>query len=273
VSNTFDEVTADGPEDLGQVDLVDGGEEQLGEVETEPELEFLDIDEFRDRAVLAKVDGEELPVKLSELVQGYQRQADYTRKTQELAQQKAELQWATAIRGALEHDPRGTIELLSQQFGVKPQAATPTEDPFDFASDSLWDEDPTAKRYQELDERLSRYEEIEAQRQLQTTLDLLSNKYGEDFDANEVVVAALQTGQTDLEAVYRQVAFDKIREKAQRAEAETAKLRQRTTAKRDAAVVEGGSSRRAGGDAGVEVGSITTIADAWRAAKQSHGIS
>ncbi len=267
-----EEVTTDGPEEFGQADLVDVSDDSVVEEAEAPEeeLEFLDIDQFADRLVPVKVNGEEFNVPLSELRNGYMRQEAFTRKTQELSQQKAELHWAAAIRGALEHDPQGTIELLANQFGVKPpQAATPKQaDEFDwFGDDPAPSEDP---RYKDLDERLSRYEQLEAERQLQATIDHLSNKYGDDFDATEVVAAALATQQTDLEAVYRQIAFDKIREKALRAEAEAAKLKQRTTAKRDAAVVEGGSSR-GGGAQQVDVGSITSIADAWRAAKQAHG--
>ena len=39
-----------------------------------------------DPEVIIKIDGKEVPVKLSELKNGYQRQADYTRKTMEVAE-------------------------------------------------------------------------------------------------------------------------------------------------------------------------------------------
>lgn len=42
--------------------------------------------------VTAKIDGEEQEIPLSEAMQGYQRQQDYTRKTQELASQRRELE-------------------------------------------------------------------------------------------------------------------------------------------------------------------------------------
>ena len=40
---------------------------------------------------LVKIDGEEHRVSLEELQNGYQRQADYTRKTQELASERERL--------------------------------------------------------------------------------------------------------------------------------------------------------------------------------------
>ena len=44
-----------------------------------------------------KVDGQEQQVSLDELRNGYQRQADYTRKTQELASERERLAQGEAI--------------------------------------------------------------------------------------------------------------------------------------------------------------------------------
>ena len=65
-----------------------------------------------------KVDGAEEQVSLDELRDGYQRQADYTRKTQELASERSRLQQAEAIVQSLEADPAGTLEALGDAFGV-----------------------------------------------------------------------------------------------------------------------------------------------------------
>jgi hypothetical protein len=70
-------------------------EEELDEDESEEEPEFYSV----------KVDGEELEVSLDELVKGYSRQSDYTRKTQELAGQRDEMtklqqQWNNEISQA-----------------------------------------------------------------------------------------------------------------------------------------------------------------------------
>ena len=63
-----------------EVDLTDEVDESDAGA-SEEELEFFDIDQFKDSHVRVKVDGEELIVPLSEAVAGYQRNADYTRKT------------------------------------------------------------------------------------------------------------------------------------------------------------------------------------------------
>lgn len=73
----------------------DGGEEEIedpeAEADEELEADAEDDGDDEDPLVSVKIDGEEQEVKLSELRNGYQRQADYTRKTQELAQQRQEV--------------------------------------------------------------------------------------------------------------------------------------------------------------------------------------
>ena len=54
-----------------------------------------------DGTYVVKIDGEEQQVSLNELQDGYQRQADYTRKTQELAEERQSLSQAEAIASAL----------------------------------------------------------------------------------------------------------------------------------------------------------------------------
>ena len=81
--------------------------EDESEVEEESEEEQLDEDEEgeTEEVYSVKVDGEEMEVSLDELVNGYSRQSDYTRKTQELASQRDQMaqmqqQWATEISQA-----------------------------------------------------------------------------------------------------------------------------------------------------------------------------
>ena len=80
-------------------------EEESEEEETEEEESEEDESEEEPEVYAVKVDGEELEVSLEELVQGYSRHSDYTRKTQELASQRDEMaqmqqQWASEISQA-----------------------------------------------------------------------------------------------------------------------------------------------------------------------------
>ena len=83
--------------------------EEEAEEESEEESEEEEFDEDEQEEVeevySVKVDGEEIEVNLDELIKGYSRQSDYTRKTQELASERnqmAELQqqWANEISQA-----------------------------------------------------------------------------------------------------------------------------------------------------------------------------
>jgi hypothetical protein len=250
--------TVDPIVDDGQVD---GGDEAAYEAP-----EYIDFDSFGEKYVKVTVDGEELEVPLKEAVSGYQRQADYTRKTQQLADERRGIQFAAAIQQALDNDPQATIELLKSHYGINEQVDS-------FEDDDLF-ADPMEKQYRQLENRLKSFEEQQAFNELERTLNGLQSKYGDDFDANEVVSIALAQGTTNLEAVYKQMAFDRIyeremaqREIAQRKQQQEQKIVQ---AKRASGVVAGGSSSQG---SSVDSQPITSLRDAFAAAKSQLGIS
>jgi len=121
-----------------------------------------------------------------------------------------------------------------------------------------------------LDERIAAFEEQQAMAQVEKEISRLQSKY-QDFDATEVVNAALRVGTTDLESVYKQIAFDRMmaRQETERSAREqlAAKEQQIVEAKREAAVIAGGSSASG---AGVipNVEPVRSIRDAWAAAKE-----
>lgn len=243
----------------------DGQVESGEETTTEYTPEYIDYDSFADKYVKVQLDGEELEVPLKEAVSGYQRQADYTRKTQQLAEERKSVQFAQAIQQALDNDPAATVELLKNHYGLTQQDV--------FEEDDLW-ADPMEKQYKQLEKRLASFEEQQAMNELERTIGGLQQKYGEDFDANEVVSAALAQGTSNLEAVYKQMAFDRLysREQAQR-ELQSRKVQQEqkiVQAKRSSGIVAGGSSAQG---SSTDSAPITSLRDAFSAAKQQLGIS
>ena len=168
--------------------------EAIGEIEnlSEQEIEMLPVDEYGDKYVSVQVNGEEVRVPLSEALSGYQRQADYTRKTQELGEQRRQVQYGAALQEALQNDPRGTLELLSQHYGTG-QTTSEEEDLY---------ADPVEKQYRQLDQRLQAFEQQKAMDQLEKTVASLQTRYGSDFDSDEVIAKALAMGSSDLEAIY-----------------------------------------------------------------------
>ena len=251
-------------------DTVDSAVEapEIGQAEVDTEIgeapvvaqDYFTWDEYADRPVKLNIAGEEIDVPLKEALAGYQRQADYTRKTQELSEQRKQVQFGSALQEALQNDPRNTLELLKQHYGLDEQQ---TSD-----EDELY-MDPTEKQYRQLESRVKAFEQQKALNDLEKTVESLSRKYGDAFDADEVIAKALATGNSNLEAVYKQTAFDRIFEqnvtanqvKAKKADDEKAIVQ----AKRDATVVSKGASAKS---ADVPSKPVTTLRDAFEMAKR-----
>ena len=222
--------------------------------------DYFTWDEYADRPVRLNVAGEEIDVPLKEALAGYQRQADYTRKTQELSEQRKQVQFGTALQEALQNNPGDTLELLKQHYGLNEQQ---TSD-----EDELY-MDPVEKQYRQLENRMKSMEQEKAARDLEKTVESLSRKYGDAFDADEIIAKALATGNSNLEAVYKQTAFDRIFEqslttnqvKAKKVEEEKAIVQ----AKREATVVSKGASAKS---ADVSSKPVTTLRDAFELAKK-----
>ena len=251
--NTVD--SANEAPELGQADF----DTEIGEA---PEVakDYFTWDEYADRPVKLNVAGEEIDVPLKEALAGYQRQADYTRKTQELSEQRKQVQFGSALQEALQNNPGDTLELLRQHYGLNEQQ---TSD-----EDELY-MDPQEKQYRQLEVRMKAFEQEKAMRDLEKTVESLSRKYGDAFDADEVIAKALATGNSNLEAVYKQTAFDRIFEqnltnsqvKAKKAEDEKVIVQ----SKRDASVVSKGASSKS---ADVASKPVTTLREAFELAKR-----
>ena len=235
--------------------------EAIEEIESlsEQEIEMLPVDEFGEKYVSVQVNGEEVQVPLKEALSGYQRQADYTRKTQELSEQKRQVQFGAALQEALQNDPSGTLALLSQHYGVE-QTTSEEEDLF---------MDPVEKQYRQLEGRVQAFEQEKARNELERTIQSLQTRYGSDFDANEVVSKALAIGSSDLEGVYKQMTFDRVYEDAltvrQLREKRTNEEKQITDSKRQASVA---STTTSAGSADVSAQPIKSLRDAFEAAKR-----
>jgi hypothetical protein len=241
--------------------------ETVGQAEVSTEIgeapvvaqDYFTWDEYADRPVKLNVAGEEIDVPLKEALAGYQRQADYTRKTQELSEQRKQVQFGSALQEALQNDPKSTLELLKQHYGLEEQQSSEDELLLD----------PVEKQYRQLESRMKAFEQQKALNDLEKTVESLSQKYGDAFDADEVIAKALATGNSNLEAVYKQTAFDRIFEqnvtanqvKAKKADDEKAIVQ----AKREATVVSKGASAKS---ADVSSKPITTLRDAFELAKR-----
>jgi len=189
-----------------------------------------------------KVDGSEEQVSLDELRDGYQRQSDYTRKTQELASERKRLQQAEAIVTSLEADPNGTLTALADAFGVstKQPSQAAEVDPYGAA----WGDDvpdPTEDRIRGLEQRLAAQDRVHRRQLVEKQVENLKGQYG-DFDAQDLFQHALANQITNLEAALTHMRYDDVAKRAHKLEQEQG----RTEAKRDASVVTPSGSKQAG---------------------------
>ena len=205
-----------------------------------------------------KVDGVEEQVSLDELRDGYQRQSDYTRKTQELASERGRLQQAEAIVNSLEADPAGTLEALGNAFGVERTTGV-SPDPVD-----PWDEpDPSEQRIANLEARLEQQDRVHRRQQVEKQVERLKGTHG-DFDAPALYQHALTHKIGNLEAALAHMRYDTVTAKVSKLEQD----QERTEAKRGASVVEPSGSKQAGSTS-EPVKAVSSIREAFMDAKRS----
>ena len=135
---------------------------------------------------LVKVDGQEQQVTLDELRNGYQRQSDYTRKTQELASERERLAQGEAIVQALEADPQGAISALAGAFGVGGGNQNTVQ-----PEGSYEDLDPDEERLRRIESSIETQNRALRQQNLQKEVGSLREKYGMDFDEKTLYAHAL----------------------------------------------------------------------------------
>lgn len=223
-----------------------------------------------------KVGGREEQVTLDDLTNGYMRQADYTRKTQELSSQRDQVQQMLALQTALERDPRTTLVALAGALGVElgqaQTAAIPAlgadADPLEILAREVESLRGTLTAQQQAD--LAARQQAQQQAQLRSQIDQeiadLKGSNGE-FDHMELVRYAVEHQTPSLSVAYRAWQFDK---------AEAAKLAERNravAAKRGAQVVSGGRASTAAGATAPSGSDRPTFREALSMALAQHGSS
>ena len=142
-----DEEVVEETEEAEEVEEEAPESEEEGQAEEETEEEVSEEEEYdvvaeEDLKYTIKVDGEELEVGIDELKNGYQRQADYTRKSQALAEQRKETEAIQSERQRLEQERQmyaNGLQMLQEQQSSKLQefegtdwTALKEEDPYQY---------------------------------------------------------------------------------------------------------------------------------------------
>jgi len=273
------------PDDVGAA-AGDGQPTEEQPTFEEPPRSYLDVDEVADRYVRVKVDGQDLEVPLNEALQGYSRTADYTRKTQELAAQRAQAEYALTLQRALQARPVETLRLLAQEYGLDAQPQSPPqqnmwEQPsYDDGGDDLYS-DPVEQRLNQQQQMLEQLSQREAYREADTRLRMaiggIQQRYNlDEATTREIVSTALQArmGPESFEMIYKNIAFDR----AQAARAQMQAQRSQSDSQREAAkangqqlVGQGGSANGVGGPQPGVSGGPLSIQEAFELAEREHG--
>ena len=201
---------------------------------------------------VVKIDGEEQMVSLEELQNGYQRQADYTRKTQELASERERLAQGEAIVQALEADPQGAISALSDAFGVASVGNQNTE------VEALEDLDPEEARLRRIEQSIEQQERANRQQNLQSDMQRLREKYATDINEKDLYAHALRNNIGNLEAAYTHMTYETMQDKARTAEI--------VEEKRAANVVDSTTGGAPSGNVERAARAVSSIHDAYRLA-------
>jgi hypothetical protein len=250
---------------------VEGGPADSGQTEYSPdqseapqpaEPEYLDIDDsIAGRHVRVKVDGEEISVPLSEALQGYQRQAAFTRHSQELAEQRREHEDALRLHQAMQQNPGLTIQVLASRAGMTVEdylgLTQQQRAVADAQAEPEFDDPLEREIYVERQARLALEQRIaqrDADEYLRTAVGGLQQQYGLNDDQIRAVVGQtmqMGLGIDYLPMVYQAMAFQAM----QQAQQESAAQQQQTDAQRQAAAAQ--AAAVVGNGTGVNGGSPT----------------
>lgn len=146
------------PEPVEGPEAEDFGTEESEDVEAEREADDAPSESELPQTVTVKVAGEEEEVPLEEVTRGYQRQEDYTRKTQEVAEQREAVeQRAEALRAEREQYAQG-LQVIEQTLGAlapeKPDPELRETNPSEYA-----------ERFAEWEKRQEQIQQVQQERQ------------------------------------------------------------------------------------------------------------
>lgn len=171
--------------------------------------------------------GVDEPVSLEELKDGYLRQADYTRKTQEVAAQRKQLEKAQQIYAALTERPQEFVRQLAETAGLIEAGSAPikvVELPF------RSDEEYQADVQQGIERALAENPDILAAQELITArwieqeFDRIETAYEGDLegkklgvkDRDAILKVAYRKQTDDLEGIVKELLFERNKKARER---------------------------------------------------------
>lgn len=201
-------------------------------------------DQFDNHLVKIKVDGEEREVPLSELRNGYMRQADYTVKTQDLANQRDQLKNAIEIEEAFRKNPELATMALAEYYGFTPQGMQ-QQSGNDGWGDDPGEVDPAMVKIAELERTIKQLLTNQSEQYLDREAQALVDRYP-GIDPDVVKRHAIARNLPNLEVAARDLLFDDRDEAWQSLQAKKRAEQEIVEKKREAGVVSPGSGPASG---------------------------
>lgn len=217
-----------------------------------PAPAYLDPEQYGSHLVKVKVAGEDVELPFSEALQSVMMQQDYTRKTQELAEERRKLQQADALVAALEGNPVETLKQLAQIYDLDPDAGlAPVE------------REPHEQQLVDMQRQLQAQQEAITRQQIQNEVAAIRAEHG-DFDVMATAQFAQERGLRLTDAFKLQKAEQLLQQQQQAAQQE-----QRRQAALAAQVTHQGTATQRGTVQPGAGGKVTSLRDAWELAKQT----
>lgn len=251
-----DEAAAEGVETEGATGAEEStagepfGAEETGELTAgESTGEAAESTEDQPELFSVRVGGKEQQVSLDELTKGFMLQADYTRKTQELAAQRQQVEAMFVLQNALQNDPRTTLAALAGQLGVDlgfgqqaPAQQADDADPLEILAREVeaLRTGLSARERAELEARQAAQTQANLRAQIDNEIATLKAQHGE-FDHMQLIQYAVDHQSPNLDLAwnawqYEQQQLQKIAER-----------NATVAAKRKAQVVSGGNATAGAG--------------------------
>lgn len=197
-----DDESPDTGEQFDDSDIVEEeNDDDADIVEDDVTDESLDFDSNKNRLVRVTVNGETFSVPLEEVRNGYMRQADYTRKTQQVAADSQTIQWAKEMQQAFQTDPVGSIKYLQEMFGVAGTEVDPYEDVDPEFKPFIQELQQTKLELANLQRQQQQIEQDRLNASVRSELEMVSSKYT-DFDPTLVLPIAIENG-LSMEKAYK----------------------------------------------------------------------
>jgi hypothetical protein len=153
-----------------------------------------DLAKFKDQKVTIKVNGQERQITLQEAINGSMLHADYTQKTQQLSELRAQAEWGARLQQAFQTDPQGTIQYLQQAFQVQAAAETDPYGDIDPEFTPLVNDlKQTKAELARMQQALAAQEDARIMAEVKAEVQAVRDEFP-DFDANSVLPVAAERG-------------------------------------------------------------------------------